>query len=233
VVGHAHDCARVGGFPQTATVYHRALAFTKNATGKLATNAAVGYANFGGTPSPSLTNWFPDLTPGTFSGQGQAAWSITGNSEYITLAGEFLAVNGVPQQGLVRFAIKSISDKAITAHQTTAQLPMVGGTQLTPTVSARTATSASTDSATISWQADWARDSEIFSYTLTRWNENDDPSVAQVVYQTTGTSQFWNRPSMQFTDTDLATNAIYRYRLTVTDGGGSVLSDSVVLYPTS
>jgi hypothetical protein len=228
VVGHAHDCARVGGYPQDATVYHRALAFTKNATGQLATNTAAGYANFGGTRSPSLMNWFPDLTPGKFTGQGQAAWSIAGNAQYLTLAGEFLAVNGVPQQGLVRFAIKPISDQAIAAGQSAAQLPMVTGTELIPAVDYQVSSSGAV-STTLSWLADWARDSEYFSYTLTRWD--DGASVGKVVYQTNGISQFWNRPQLQFTDTDQVADVQYRYRLTVADASGAVIGDSALAPP--
>ena len=33
-----------------------------------------------------------------------AGWSVTGNNDYIAFGGEFPRVNGVDQQGLVRFA---------------------------------------------------------------------------------------------------------------------------------
>ena len=45
------------------------------------------YADFGGQPSPTLTNWFPDLDAGTFTGQSQAAWSVSGNSSTWCSAG--------------------------------------------------------------------------------------------------------------------------------------------------
>ena len=47
----------------------------------------------------------PDMTPGTFTGQNQAGWSVTGNGQYVVYGGEFPRVNGVDQQGLVRFAV--------------------------------------------------------------------------------------------------------------------------------
>ncbi|MCW2524344.1 MAG: domain containing protein [Frankiales bacterium] len=230
VVGHAHDCARVGGYPQDATVFHRALAFTKTATGHLATNKAVGYANFGGTPSPSLMNWFPDLTPGKYTGQGQAAWSVVGTGSYLALAGEFLDVNGVPQQGLTRFSLKAVSNKAIAAGQAKPQLPMISGRELAPTAT-YTVDANGAVSTKLNWLADWARDSETFTYTISRYDGGS--TQAKTVYTTTGTSQFWNRPAMQFTDTDLLPDTQYRYRLTVSDASGSVLSDSVIVHPMS
>jgi hypothetical protein len=230
VVGHAHDCTRVGGFPQNATQYHRALAFTKAATGRLATNKAAGYANFGGTPSPSLLNWFPDLTPGKFSGQGQAAWSVVGTSSYLAMAGEFPDVNGVAQQGMVRFALKPISDKAIAAKAVSAQAaaalaPMTTGHELMPLVTYTANPDGLTASAVLRWSAVWARDSQDFTYTLVRYHDADRTST--VVCTIHGVSQFWNRPAMQHVDTDLALDEQYRYRLTVTDGSGTVTSDSV------
>ena len=37
----------------------------------------------------------PPLATGTFTGQDQAAWSVTGNANYISLGGEFPKVNGI------------------------------------------------------------------------------------------------------------------------------------------
>ena len=44
------------------------------------------------------------FTEGTYTGQSQAAWSVSGNAKYISYGGEFPTVNGTKQQGLVRFA---------------------------------------------------------------------------------------------------------------------------------
>ena len=49
---------------------------------------------------------------GTFTGQGQAGWDVTGNGDYVVVGGEFPRVNGVDQQGLVRFARRSLLDLA-------------------------------------------------------------------------------------------------------------------------
>ena len=48
---------------------------------------------------------------GTFTGQYQAGWNVTGNNDYVVFGGEFPRVNGVAQQGLVRFAKRPIAPK--------------------------------------------------------------------------------------------------------------------------
>ena len=51
----------------------------------------IGYHDWFGHSSPSLMNWFPDFYTGSYTGQGQAAWTITGNSQYVVTGGEFPA----------------------------------------------------------------------------------------------------------------------------------------------
>ena len=58
-------------------------------------------------------DWFPTMTPGTFTGQGQAGWSVTGNGQYVVYGGEFPRVNGVGQQGLVRFAVPALAPNKV------------------------------------------------------------------------------------------------------------------------
>ena len=112
-VGHNHDCAAVNGFPDTnPRIFHRSMAFTAQATGTLGHdigNPDSHSTDFYGQPAPSIINWFPDLDIGTYTGQNQGPWSVSGNSQYVVEGGEFLHVNGVAQQGLVRFAIPSIA----------------------------------------------------------------------------------------------------------------------------
>ncbi len=71
-----------------------------------------------------MVNWLPVFTQGTFTGQGQAAWSVTGNNDYVVYGGEFPRINNTAQQGLVRFARRSISPKA--------QGPRFTNNQITP-----------------------------------------------------------------------------------------------------
>ena len=50
-------------------------------------------------PSGTQLNWYPTFAEGTYTGQNQAAWSVSGNSKYISYGGEFPTVNGVKAKG--------------------------------------------------------------------------------------------------------------------------------------
>ncbi len=111
--GHKHYCLNSGGFPQTVptwTIWH-GTAWTKAAQG---TNAkdTFGYADHPGTPRPALLPFFPKFQTGTATGQDQATWTVTGNSQYVLFAGEFPNVNGIAQQGIVRFGVRSVAPNA-------------------------------------------------------------------------------------------------------------------------
>jgi chitodextrinase len=201
-ISHSHYCGNVGGFPQTNPwTMHYATAFTSNATGTLNHNPLGGYFDWGGRPSPSMYNWFPDLTPGTFTGQGQAAWTITGNSQYVLLGGEFTSVNfNGGQQGLVRFAVRPISP----------------GTQAPRVAVVPTLTALSNTSVRINWQTSWDRDNENLTYKVIRNN-----NVASPVATINATSQFWNRPSLTFTDSGLASGTHYDYKVYAVDPFGN------------
>ena len=67
------------------------------------------------------------MDAGTYTGQSQGPWAVTGNSNYVVMAGEFRNVNFQPQQGLVRYAVSSIAPNQ--------QGPRVGGTAIQPTLS--------------------------------------------------------------------------------------------------
>lgn len=108
-VGHAHDCSYLGGFPNSST-YHRAISFTTTAQ---TTNRG---GEFNGQPAPRLTSWQPTLNAGAITGQEQGPWHITGNGQYLVLGGEFTAVNGVQQQGLVRFAISAPGQNTVVGQ---------------------------------------------------------------------------------------------------------------------
>ena len=111
-VGHVHDCTPIGSFPDTEprVRWQHALAFTIGSTGTNTGPDSYGW-NFDGQPASSLLHWFPSVTAGTYTGQGQAGWSLAGNSDYIVMGGEFPKVNGVAQQGLTRMA------RTATRHQ--------------------------------------------------------------------------------------------------------------------
>ena len=216
VVGHPHFCANVGGFPDTSprTRWQRAVAFTKTAKGTLATNSQLGahYGDFGGQPAPSLYNWFPDLTPGTFTGATQAAWSLTGTTSYLSAGGEFTAVNGKSQQGLVRFAIPTLAPNAQGPQLETGTEPQLE--------------QSGTSAATVTWAANSDRDDKTLTYAILR--------DGQVVHTATVASTFWKRPTSSWTDTGLTTGRAYRYQVRATDPDGNTVtsaSTSITLQP--
>ena len=84
------------------------LATTTVARGTNTGPDAYGW-NYSAWPSAGLLAWWPSLSIGSYTGQSQAAWSLTGTKDYLAVGGEFPRVNGVAQQGLVRFAKKELS----------------------------------------------------------------------------------------------------------------------------
>ena len=205
VAGHPHVCSNVGGWPQEEPwTFYRGIAFSKAATGKVGTQTG----NFAGQPAPSLLNWFPTIDAGTYTGQAQGPWSVTGNSQYVVYGGEFPTVNGVAQQGLVRFAVPSIAPNKVGPS---------GNTELIPTVS-----SLAPGTARVSWLATHDRDNGNLTYRVYRDNNTRTP-----VHEVTQASRFWNRPTMAFTDRGLSAGA-HRYRLTVTDPYGNTVTTAWV-----
>jgi len=116
IASHTHDCSNIGGFSdgEESGKYHHAVGFSSTATGTVQRNKVWGYTDFEGQPAPTQYSGFlPGFQIGEYSGLSQAVWTVEGNSQYIVYGGEFLAVNGIPQQGLVRFSMKGekINDK--------------------------------------------------------------------------------------------------------------------------
>ena len=213
-VSHFHDCENDGGFPDTnpRNIWHRSTSYTTNVTGTTKTNTQqnAGYGNFGGQPSPSLIDWMPDLQAGTFTGEGQAAWSVTATNNYVVEGGEFPLVNGTAQQGLVRFAVPSLAPKK--------QGPMLFGAALTPTVTARSNTSVR-----ITWPSNWDRDDQTLTYTIRRSDKGSTP-----VYTVNADSQSWNLPTQGWIDTGLTPGATYSYTVRGTDQNGNAQGSNSV-----
>ncbi|MCU1524552.1 MAG: hypothetical protein JWO18_1446 [Microbacteriaceae bacterium] len=203
IAGHPHYCGNVGSFPQTDPwTFHRALAFSKETTGTL-TADPNGYYNFAGTPSPTALIWFPDINLGTFTGQYQGPWSVDANSNYVVYGGEFTQVNGKAQQGLVRFASKAIAPNL--------DGPRLSGDNLKPTLQ-----SAGAGTMTVSWPADWDRDTESLTYQVYR-----DGKTATAAYTTTVNSRFWDQPTISWIDTGLTPGSSHSYRVRATDAFGN------------
>jgi len=209
-VAHAHYCGNVGGFPETdPRTFSRGLAWSAGPAGTVR-HDTKGYYDWYGQPAPALLTWFPQLDAGSFTGQTQAAWNVTGNADYVVMGGEFPRVNGTPQQGLVRFATRAIAPNK--------QGPVLRGAQFLPSLA-----SPSAGTVRVSWPANWDRDNATLTYQVVR-----DGDTATPVFRTTAASTFWNRPTLGFTDQGLNPGQSYRYRLSATDAlGNVVLGDTV------
>ncbi|BDZ49549.1 hypothetical protein GCM10025867_17900 [Frondihabitans sucicola] len=212
VASHEHYCGDLQGFQQTNPnlTFHRATAFSKAATLTLTANPwGPTYTNFAGTPGPSLLNWNPVLAVGTYTGKTQAAWSVAANDKYVVYGGEFPTVNGIAQQGLVRFAVSSIAPNK--------DGPTVTGAQFVPNL-----VSVKPGVVKVSWLANADRDNGTLSYALYR-DGSSTPLSTVDAYSTT-----WSRPEMSFTDTGLAAGSTHSYRLRATDPfGNTVLGNGV------
>lgn len=209
--GHAHYCGNIGAFPQTEPTwtFHHALAFGTQATGTI-TADPHGYFNFAGNPRPSLLAWYPEFTVGTFTGQSQAAWTVTGNDDYVVMGGEFPSVNGTSQQGLVRFAT--------SAKAPNKRGPVSDGAALNPTV-----TSYAKGMASISWPVTWDMDNENLTYEVFR-----DGNLTTPIHTATRASSFWKLGTMTYRDLGLEPGSTHTYRVFATDPAGNIArSESV------
>lgn len=203
-IGHVHFCGNVGGYPETnPRTHHHALAWTKAVKGTITRNTTGNYANWEGRPRPDLLHWFPDPEAGTYTGQGQAGWNITGNSDYVVIGGEFPRVDGTPQQGLVRFATRAIAPNQSGPVNR-------GGAALNPDVQ-----SFQPGTVRIDFPATWDRDNAVLTYKLIRDNDTANPIWSQTL-----PSNFWTLPTMRVTDS-VTPGTTHRYKLVVVDPLGN------------
>ncbi|HEY3407819.1 MAG TPA: PKD domain-containing protein [Propionicimonas sp.] len=208
---HAHYCGNLpDGFPQTNPwTQHYGTAFTKAVIGTLKADP-LGYANWVGNPSPNLLKFLPLFTQGSYTGQGQATWHVTGNDNYVVYGGEFPTTNGVAQQGLVRFAVRDIAPNKVG--------PVFTQSKMNPVVNSFVA-----GTVRIAWQANWDRDNENLTYKLIR-----DGITASPIYTVSQLSSEWNRPMMGYQDTGLVPGQQYRYRVFASDPyGNEARSDTI------
>jgi PKD repeat protein len=204
---HAHDCSDVGGWEDTnPRTWHRGMANSSSVTPgcTLAHNNNANYADFFGQPCAQLLDWYPDFAAGTYTGAAQGPWSVSGNSNYIVMGGEFPTVNKVAQNGLVRFAVKSIAPNKVAPIANASLIPVV--------------TSTRPNTATASWTGTWDRDNEYLTYLVFR--DGGTTPIASL----TKPSTFWNLPAMSFTDTGVVGGTSHTYRLNVVDPTGNVIT---------
>lgn len=201
---HKHYCGNSGGFPQTTPwSYHHSTAWTKDVRGTN-TRDIYGYPDHPGTPRPQLLNWFPQTDVGTYTGQSQATWTVSGNAQYVVYGGEFPKVNGTPQQGLVRYAVRSIAPKK--------QGPRLQTIYWNPGVR-----SVTRGTVRISFSTNWDRDDSALTYRVYRGSETSTPLSTEVI-----DTPFWSPQARTVTDTGLAPGSTQRYRVTATDRDGNV-----------
>jgi len=206
-VSHSHYCGNMGGFGESvprAINLHHAVAFTTQPTGTI-NHDTHGYYDWFGQPSPSIVNWFPDMDTGTYTGQNQAAWTVTGTSQYVVLGGEFPTVNGVGQQGLVRFAVTPIAPST--------RGPVITGGHFMPQLS-----SPAVGTVHVAFPANYDQDDLKLTYRVVR-----DSNTAAPVYQTSVNSTFWSRPVIAFSEANLTPGSTHRYRLYVQDAAGNTV----------
>lgn len=200
-VGHAHHCANIGGFPEVSPrVEHRALAFSTAATGTVGPNTNPGYGDYRGNPAPAPQIWFPRVDLGTFTGQFQGPWHVTGNAQYVVMGGEFRNVNDAPQQGLVRFAVSSIAPNR--------QGPRLFGDGWRPT-----ATSPSSGVVELRFGANWDRDNQRLTYRI----ERNGTAVGTI----TADSAFYRLPALTYTDRTAPPGTDVTYRVVAVDAFGN------------
>jgi PKD repeat protein len=214
---HAHACDTLGGFPENTQTdgynkYYRGLALTQTRTGTLTPTPDKRYWNFGGNPAPSLLNWFPNLRASDTEGQMQAARDVTGAGDYVVMGGEFSHVNGVPQQGLVRFASSSVAPNK--------QGPVDAGADMVPS-----ATGIQGTYVRLAWKANWDTDNAALRYDVFRDGDTSNP-----VFTKTVESNVYTRPTVTATDGYLTPGRTYSYRVRATDPFGNETWGDAVTY---
>ncbi|GAA2726849.1 LamG-like jellyroll fold domain-containing protein [Cellulomonas aerilata] len=208
---HKHYCGNIGGFPEfSPRQEYRATATTTAARGTV-TRDPHGYFNFAGNKAPQLLNWFPAVNSGTFTGQSQGPFAVTGTSEYVVMGGEFTKVNGTGQQGLVRFAVSAIAPDKDAPRQVQASV--------NPRVR-----SVKAGEVRVSWPAYWDRDNATLTHRVYRTTTTSPTTPPN--YEKAVTAPFWSARSGTFVDT--APGATPKYLLAVSDPMGNTTKTSLV-----
>jgi len=209
---HTHYCENIDGIRQGAGSvgdypYYRGVAMSKAATGTTTWEPDQGrYYSFAGQPHSSILTWFPSLNTGTYTGQFQGPWSVTGNAQYVAMAGEFTRVNGQAQQGLVRFAVPTIAPND--------RGPTLGSTSYPINVRSTEA-----GKVRIGWSTNEDMDNDNLTYRVYR----DTQNAVGLVHTRTARAHWWNHYGMGFSDTGVSPGA-HQYRVTATDPFGNVAS---------
>ncbi len=200
-VSHDHDCTIAGGFPDTSprARWQKASAERTTPIGTITSKDVYNW-DYTGLPYTGQLHWYPDLEFGSYTSARQAAWSISGNSNYIVLGGEFPKVNNLAQQGLVRFAKKPIS----------AGTKPIAGTTSTPVP-----VPVENGTVKVVFGAMWDRDDATIEYDIFR---NSGAKIATI---SRSDSEFWKLPLYTYTDTGATAGSQVRYQVRARDAAGN------------
>ncbi|ROR67373.1 PKD repeat protein [Agrococcus jenensis] len=206
---HTHECDSAGLAPElNPRTYRYVGAFSATAEGTLTRSPSVSsiYKDWSGTPAPAPYAWYPDFTVGRTSGLNQAGLSMTGNDQFLSVAGEFGSVNNLRYEGLVRFAVAPPNG------------PKQGPRIASATWGAPSATSVVAGRARITIRGNWDRDDRDLTYELRR------AGTAGVVQSQVVPSSWWSQPQITFNDTGLTPGASHTYTVRVVDGNGNAVT---------
>jgi hypothetical protein len=202
---HKHGCDTSGGFPETKPrSFQHSTATTPDVRGTNIADDKYGYPDHPGTPRPEFLEWYPKWTNGTYTSAQQSTWTVTANSSYVIYGGEFVKVNGVAQQGLVRFAVKDIAPNKVG--------PTLKGAKW-----ALTGSSPSAGKATLKWPGNSDKDNATVTYNLYRGSIDSTPIKTVKV-----SAPFWKHAAMTFTDTGRLSGSSQKYKIEAVDPLGNI-----------
>ncbi|MFD7078183.1 hypothetical protein ACFV9G_28515 [Nocardioides sp. NPDC059952] len=200
---HKHYCGNSGGFPETSPrSFQHSTAVTQDVRGTN-TRDIYGYPDHPGTPRPEFLEWYPKWTPGTFTGANQAPWTVAANDDYVVYGGEFLKVDGVAQQGLVRFAVKDIAPNEVGPGLSGAEFGL-------------TATSPADGQVRLTWPGNADKDNATVTYKVYRGSSDVAPIHTRAV-----TAAFWKQTTQTFLDTEAPPGTTQSYRVVAEDAFGN------------
>ncbi|WP_328718819.1 DNRLRE domain-containing protein [Streptomyces sp. NBC_00247] len=153
---------------------------------------------------PALLGWLPDTNDGIGEPVGPRALTVAGRDgrDFLWVGGEFTTVNGSSQQGLTRFA----------------DTPDTGA----PAVPVVSASAPRAGQVRVAWRSSLDLDDSSLTYRVYR------DGASAPVYTTTGSSLFFSRPQLVFTDTDVVAGRAYTYRVSASDGTNTSAQSAAV-----
>jgi hypothetical protein len=207
--GHAHDCQWVHSFGDTRPRVRWQYLLAQTTDAKTTNTGPDSYRwNYKGLPASAVLHWFPQLTAGTFTGQTQAAWSLAGNASYVAVGGEFLEVNRVAQQGLVRMAVAAEAPNRRGPTYNTRPARPIPAT----VAGARTG-----GRVRVTFGTAWDYDNRVLTYDVFRDSDQKPFHTARL-----GTT-FWQVPSKTIVDSGLQRGSQHTYRIRIRDAFGNTI----------